>query len=87
MKRIWSSVITLVLLLVVSASAQGQTHEVTGRVTSTGGQPLPGVLVAVVGQQTGARTNERGEFRLQVPNGDVTVVARAIGYKRGTQRV
>jgi TonB-linked SusC/RagA family outer membrane protein len=87
MKRIWSSVITLVLLVVVSASAQGQTHEVTGRVTTTAGQPLPGVLVAVVGQQTGARTNERGEFRLQVPNGDVTVVARAIGYKRGTQRV
>ena len=87
MKRIWSSVITLVLLLVVSASAQGQTHEVTGRVTTIAGQPLPGVLVSVVGQQTGARTNERGEFRLQVPNGDVTVVARAIGYKRGTQRV
>jgi TonB-linked SusC/RagA family outer membrane protein len=85
MKRFWSSVITLLVL--VSASAQAQMHEVTGRVTATNGQPLPGVLVAVVGQQTGARTNERGEFRLQVPTGDVTVVARAIGYKRGTQRI
>ena len=87
MKRFWSSVITLALLVFVSASAQAQMHEVTGRVTATNGQPLPGVLVAVVGQQTGARTNERGEFRLQVPAGDVTMVARAIGYKRGTQRI
>jgi len=87
MKRIWSSVTTLAMLVLVSASAQAQMHEVTGRVTATNGQPLPGVLVAVVGQQTGARTNERGEFRLQVPTGDVTVVARAIGYKRGTQRI
>jgi len=87
MKRFWSSVITLALLVLVSASAQAQMHEVTGRVTATNGQPLVGVLVAVAGQSTGARTNDRGEFRLQVPTGDVTVVARAIGYKRGTQRI
>ncbi|HMG96403.1 MAG TPA: TonB-dependent receptor plug domain-containing protein, partial [Gemmatimonadaceae bacterium] len=87
MKRFWSSVITLALLVFVSASAQAQMHEVTGRVTATNGQPLVGVLVAVAGQSTGARTNDRGEFRLQVPTGDVTVVARAIGYKRGTQRI
>jgi TonB-linked SusC/RagA family outer membrane protein len=87
MKRFWSSVITLALLVLVSASAQAQMHEVTGRVTATNGQPLVGVLVAVAGQSTGARTNDRGEFRLQVPTGDITVVARAIGYKRGTQRI
>ena len=87
MKRIWLSVTTLLLLVLVSASAQAQMHELTGRVTSANGQPLPGVLVAVVGQSTGARTNDRGEFRLQVPNGDVTVIARAIGYKRGAQRI
>ena len=87
MKRFWSSVITLALLVLVSASAQAQMHEVTGRVTATNGQPLVGVLVAVAGQSTGARTNDRGEFRMQVPTGDVTVVARAIGYKRGTQRI
>ena len=87
MKRIWSSVSTLAMLVLVSASAQAQMHEVTGRVTATNGQPLPGVLVAVVGQQTGARTNERGEFRLQVPTGDVTVVARAIGRASCRERV
>jgi TonB-linked SusC/RagA family outer membrane protein len=83
------SVLPLLLLALVSVSsfAQAQTREVTGRVTTTAGQPLSGVVVALAGQTGGVRTNERGEFRLQVPNGDVTVIARTIGYKRGTQRV
>lgn len=88
MKRIWSSVVSLVLLVVVTASAFAQgTREITGRVTTAGGQPLPGVFVGLAGQSTGVRTNESGEFRLRVPDGDVTVVARAIGYKRGSQRI
>ncbi|HCU12298.1 MAG TPA: hypothetical protein DGB72_09255 [Gemmatimonadetes bacterium] len=89
MKSVRSSVISLLLLVFVSVSAfaQAQTREVTGRVTNASGQPLPGVLVAIAGQSAGVRTNERGEFRLSVPNGDVTVVARTIGYKRGTQRI
>ena len=87
MKRIWLSVISLILLVVVAATAQAQAREVTGRVTATNGQPLSGVLVSLAGQSIGARTNESGEFRLRVPDGDVTIVARTIGYKRGTQRV
>jgi len=87
MKRIWSSVISLALLVLVSASAHAQAREVTGRVTSVAGQPLPGVLVVVSGQTAGVRTNDNGEYRLRVPAGDVTVVARAIGYKRGTATV
>lgn len=88
MKRIWSSVISLVLLVVVTASAFAQgTREITGRVTAANGQPLPGVFVGLAGQSAGVRTNESGEFRLRVPDGDVTVVARAIGYKRGSQRI
>lgn len=87
MKRIWLSVISLVLLVFVSASAQAQTREVSGRVTTATGQPLFGVLVSLAGLSTGVRTNESGEFRLRVPDGDVTVVARTIGYKRGTERI
>ena len=90
MKSIRSSVFSLLLLVLVSANAfaQARTREVTGRVTATAtGQPLPGALVALAGQTSGVRTNERGEFRLPVPDGDVTVVARAIGYKRVTQRI
>jgi len=89
MKSICSSVLSLLLLAFVSLSsfAQAQTREVTGRVTTTTGQPLSGVVVALAGQSGGVRTNDAGEFRLRVPDGDVTVIARTIGYKRGTQRV
>ena len=88
MNRIRSSVFLLVLLAFFSTNAFAQTREITGRVTSTvSGQPLPDAVVAVLGQTSGARTNERGEFRLRVPDGDVTIVARAIGYKRAAQRI
>ena len=91
MNRIRTSIFYLLLLTLFSGSsafAQAQTREVSGRVTIAGtGQPVPGVLVSLPGQPTGVRTNERGEFRLRVPDADVTLSARAIGYKRATQRV
>jgi len=78
----------LLTLLSGSAFAQAQSREVSGRVTIAGtGQPLAGALVALVGQTSGARTNERGEFRLRIPAGDATIFARAIGYKRATQTI
>ncbi|MFL5464154.1 MAG: SusC/RagA family TonB-linked outer membrane protein [Gemmatimonadaceae bacterium] len=88
MKRIRWSVVSLVLLTFFSTSAFAQDREITGRVTSTAsGQPLPGAVVTLAGQTAGVRTNEQGEFRLRVPSGDVTIVARAIGYQRGVQRI
>lgn len=68
--------------------AQAQSREVTGRITMAGsGTPLQDATVTVIGQQTGARTNERGEYRVRVTGGAVTLMARALGYKRQEQRV
>ena len=72
---------TAALLLAVggnTALAQG-TREISGKVTITGETPLQDASVAVVGQAIGVRTNERGEYRLRVPAGEVAVMARAIG--------
>ena len=90
MNRTRASIFYLLLLTLLSGSAfaQAQSREVSGRVTIAGtGQPLAGALVALVGQTSGARTNERGEFRLRIPAGDATIFARAIGYKRATQTI
>ena len=89
MKIVRSSAVSLLLLMLVSASAfaQAQTREITGRVTTATGQPLSGVVVGIAGQAAGVRTNDSGEFRLRVPDGDVTLIARTIGYKRASQRV
>jgi TonB-linked SusC/RagA family outer membrane protein len=69
------------------ALARAQNREITGKVTQAGGLPLSDATVGLLGQQLGVRTNERGEYRLRVPSGDVTVLTRAIGFKRLSVRV
>lgn len=87
-KRILIAAAAVLFLAVGGNTAMAQgTREVTGKVTLAGGTPLQDAAVAVLGQAIGVRTNEQGDFRLRVPAGDVTVQARAIGYKRVTARV
>jgi len=60
-----------------------QTREITGKVTQAGiGTPITEATIGIVGAQLGVRSNERGEFRLKVPAGDVQILVRAIGFKR-----
>jgi TonB-dependent starch-binding outer membrane protein SusC len=76
------------LLAAMPSVAQAQSRDVTGRITMAGtGAPIQDATVTVVGQQVGARTNDRGEFRLRVAGGDVTLLARALGYKRQELRL
>ncbi len=69
-----------------NVQAQG-TREITGKVTQVGGSPLADASVTVLGQAIGARSNEAGEYRLRVPQGEVTLLVRAIGFKRMTAKV
>lgn len=74
--------------LLLPAVAGAQTRDITGRVTQIGTDlPLADVTVSVVGAQIGALTNDNGEFRIRVPDGEVLLAARQIGYKRVTTRV
>ena len=68
------------------ARAQG-TREITGKVTQVGGSPLADASVTVLGQPIGARTNAGGEYRLRVSQGEVTLLVRAISYKRVSVKV
>jgi TonB-dependent starch-binding outer membrane protein SusC len=78
----------LALLFAAPATTHAQQREITGRVTQAGsGIPLPDINIGIVGALAGTRSNERGEFRIRVPSGDVTLFARAIGFKRATKRV
>lgn len=70
------------------ATADAQTREVSGRVTiAASGTPLQDATITVVGQATGTRTNERGEYRVRVAGGNATLLARAFGYKRKEYRI
>ncbi len=80
--------VAFVGLAIMPLTLQAQTRDITGKVTAVGtGQTLADVTVSVLGQQVGTRTNERGEYRLRVPNGEVTILARFLGYKRETARL
>ena len=81
MNRIRSSVFSLLLLLLVSASAFAQTRRVSGRVTvEASGEPLVAASVNVVGTSIGGYTDDQGRFTLTAPDGPVTLRIRRIGF-------
>ncbi|HWZ14599.1 MAG TPA: DUF4139 domain-containing protein [Mucilaginibacter sp.] len=56
--------------------------QVSGRVVAReDGQPLPGVSINVKGTSIGTQTNMNGEYSLQVPAGNPTLMFRFIGYE------
>lgn len=68
------------LLLLWAAAAHGQAA-LTGRVTDTAGQPLPGAHVYLAGTTVGTATDRDGRFALgPLPAGAHRVVASMVGY-------
>src|SRR5438105_10432841 len=84
MRKLFLAVAAM-FVVAAPASLAAQRREVTGKVTQAeSGLPIAEASVSVLGAQIGVRTNERGEYRLTVPAGDVTILARAIGFQRGS---
>jgi TonB-linked SusC/RagA family outer membrane protein len=85
MNRIRSSVFSLLLLVLVSASAFAQTRRVSGRITVEGsGEPIVSASVNIVGTSIGTYTDDQGRFSLNVPDGPATLRVRRIGYTQKT---
>ena len=85
MKRIRSSVFSLLLLALFSATAFAQNRRISGRVTAEGsGEPLAAVSVNVVGTTVGTYTDDQGRFTLSAPDGPVTLRVRRIGFSART---
>jgi TonB-linked SusC/RagA family outer membrane protein len=79
--RVWGIFFSLCLLSVQVAAAQ--VRQITGRVTNSSTQQgLGGATIAVSGTGIVAETNDEGNYVLNAPDGDQTLVVRAIGYKR-----
>jgi TonB-linked outer membrane protein, SusC/RagA family len=82
------STLAAVGALWLPAAAHAQTRVITGTVTlAESKQPLSGINVSAVGVAATTRTAANGTYSLTVPNGDATVVVRAIGYKRQSRVV
>lgn len=75
--------VALALALASVSSAAAQQRTITGRVGhALSDEPVAGATVGVQGTAITAVTDPRGQFTLSAPDGPVTLIVRAIGYKR-----
>ena len=75
-----------VLVVLLPTASRAQSRIITGTVTIAGtSEPLPGATVSVSGTAAATRAGANGQFRVSAPAGSVTLLARAIGYKRATR--
>lgn len=63
------------------AAGSQYSGRVTGRVTEEDGQPIPGASVMVKGTTIGAVTDLNGNYSIEVPSQNSTLVFSFIGYK------
>ena len=66
------------LFLVAEAYAQGLS--VSGKVSSSTGEALPGVTIVVKGSTLGTTSDGEGNFSITVPNGNGSLVFSFIGH-------
>lgn len=60
---------------------QPQQREITGKVTDTSGEPLPGATVMVKGTTIGTVTDAEGNFSLRIPANAQTLQVSFVGMK------
>src|SRR5687768_7955616 len=75
----FKNAILVMALLCVSGMAYAQ-NQITGKVTSTANESLPGVTVLVKGTANGTTTDADGAYTLNVPTTSGTLVFSFIGY-------
>ena len=77
--KICRAFILLNVLVLMNATAYGQIS-VSGRVTGETGDGLPGVNVLVKSTSQGTITDINGNYKIEVPARDATVVFSYVGY-------
>jgi len=75
--------LTIVFFIAQGTFAQSSTsHKVSGKVTAAGdGSILPGLSVSVKGTSIGTITNVEGDYTLELPDKNATLVFSFVGFK------
>lgn len=68
--------------------AQQSTYHISGRVTDTTGDPLPGATISIKGKGTGTITTADGSYTLRLPKtGTYLITASYVGYQTQEKRL
>ncbi len=83
-KNPFNRICAILLLMFLSAASFGQNaRTITGKVTDSGGAPLPGTNVIVLGTTTGVQTDLNGTYTISVQNPSGAVLEFSfIGYTK-----
>ena len=73
------TVSTILMLLLSSSSYAQNEKKISGKVTDTKGESIPGASVKIKNTTTGVATDIDGKFSLNVPN-NATLVVTSVGY-------
>lgn len=71
--------VSSLLAALPSMEAMAQEHRVSGKVTGTDGNPLPGITIQVKGTSTGTATDANGQYELTAPE-NTTFIFRGVGF-------
>ncbi len=71
----------LTVVLFFTTVSSGQQRLIKGTVTSTDGEPLPGVAVVVKNTNVGTITDVEGKYTIQVPAGAKVLVFSMVGFQ------
>jgi len=80
-KHVSKKIGMLLFLILLGISSYSQTRTISGKVTGTDGQTLPGVTVLVKGTTLGVITNANGNYSLQVGSDAGILVFSYIGMR------
>ncbi len=71
----------LILVLAWAVVAQAQNRAISGSITTSDNEALPGVTVLVKGTTTGAISDRDGAFQVSVPANNAVLVFSLVGYE------
>jgi iron complex outermembrane receptor protein len=78
----------LVLLFSISSVAQVERCRITGVITSSDGETLPGVSVYISGaEKNGTASNNNGSYSLETVSGKHLLIYRQIGFKQVNKEI
>ncbi|UPK67241.1 SusC/RagA family TonB-linked outer membrane protein [Chitinophaga filiformis] len=82
-KRLWS-LLCIIAMLTGSVSVFAQSGRISGKVTDTKGEPLPGVSVKLTGTKTGTVTDIQGAFSLAAESSKGALEFSFLGFETQT---